>query len=151
MYQWELDELLSLSLPNIAARLAQLVENETSNLKVMGSNRLSCSIKFQPFKSQKECYSVVSTDRISAEIAQLRECHTDDLKVPGRDVQIRSDRIRSHFGTKILISDQIGLEKLFRSRIGSDFVIGRPSLFQLVIFLCISRFIFNLTKHFHFH
>ncbi len=33
---------------------------------------------------------------------------------------IRSDRIRSDFGTKILISDRIGLEKLFRSRIGSD-------------------------------
>ncbi len=35
---------------------------------------------------------------------------------------IRSDRIRSDFGTEILISDRIGLEKLFRSRIGSDFV-----------------------------
>ena len=66
-------------------------------------------------------------------------------------IRIRSDRIRSDFGTKILISDRIGLEKLFRSRIGSDFVIGRRSLFQLVILLCISCFIFNLTKHFHFH
>ncbi len=46
-------------------------------------------------------------------------------------------------------SDRIG--KLFRSRIGSDFVIGRRSLFQPVIRLCISCFLFNLTKHFHFH
>ena len=36
---------------------------------------------------------------------------------------IRSERIRSdlNFGTKIFISDWIGLIKLFRSRIGSDF------------------------------
>ncbi len=33
----------------------------------------------------------------------------------------KSDPIRSDFGTKILISDWIALEKLFRSRIGSDF------------------------------
>ena len=33
----------------------------------------------------------------------------------------RSDRIRSDFGTKIFISDRIGLIKLFRSRIGWDF------------------------------
>ena len=32
----------------------------------------------------------------------------------------KSDRIRLDFGTKILISDWIGLEKLFRSRIESD-------------------------------
>ena len=49
---------------------------------------------------------------------------------------IRSDRIRSDFGTKTLISDRIELEKLFRSRIESDFVIGRRSLFPLVILLC---------------
>ncbi len=35
-------------------------------------------------------------------------------------IRIRSDRIRSDFETEILISDRIGLEKLFRSRIGSD-------------------------------
>ena len=38
-----------------------------------------------------------------------------------RGVQIRSDQIRSDFGTKIYISDRIGLIKLFRSQIGSDF------------------------------
>ena len=37
-------------------------------------------------------------------------------------VQIRSDRIRSHFGTKIFISDWIGLIKFF-FLFGSDFVI----------------------------
>jgi hypothetical protein len=31
------------------------------------------------------------------------------------------NRIRSDFGTKIYILDRIGLIKLFRSRIGSDF------------------------------
>ena len=45
--------------------------------------------------------------------------HLTNISIRG--VQIRSDRIRSDFGTKIYISDRIGLIKLFRSRIGSDF------------------------------
>ena len=38
-------ELLSLSSPNIAARLAQLVEHQTFNLRGMRSNPISGSIK----------------------------------------------------------------------------------------------------------
>ena len=38
-------ELLSLSSPNNAARLAQLAEHQTFNLRVMGSNPISGSIK----------------------------------------------------------------------------------------------------------
>jgi hypothetical protein len=47
-------------------------------------------------------------------IYQLEMCKSDPIPM-------RSDRICSDFGTKIFISDQIGLIKLFRSRIGSDF------------------------------
>jgi hypothetical protein len=35
-----------------------------------------------------------------------------------KPIRIRSDRIRSDFGTKIFISNRIGLIKLFRIRIG---------------------------------
>ncbi len=41
----ELDQVVSLSTHNIAARLAQLVEHQTFNLRVMGSNPISGSIK----------------------------------------------------------------------------------------------------------
>ena len=45
----------------------------------------------------------------------------DVCKSDPKPIRIRSDRIRSDFGTKIYISDRIALIKLFRSRIGSDF------------------------------
>ena len=83
-------ELLSLSSPNIAARLAQLVEHQTFNLRVMGSNPISGSIKCASCfsnllnsNSKKKWCRPVSTDRISAEIAQLGERPTEDLQVPG--------------------------------------------------------------------
>ena len=83
-------KLLSLSSPNIAARLAQLVEDQTFNLRVMGSNHISASIKCATSfsnllnsKLEKKWCRPVSTDWISAEIAQLGERHTEDLKVPG--------------------------------------------------------------------
>ena len=83
-------ELLSLSSPNIAARLAQLVEHQTFNIRVMGSNPISGSIKCASSfsnllnsKLEKKWCRPVSTDRISAEIAQLGERQTEDLKVPG--------------------------------------------------------------------
>jgi hypothetical protein len=44
-----------------------------------------------------------------------------NASIGSRGVQIQSDRILSDFGTKIFILDWIGLIKLFRSRIGSDF------------------------------
>ena len=79
-------KLLSLSSPNIAARLAQLVEHQTFNLTVMGSNPISGSIKCTSLsecnvlntKLEKERYSVVSTYRISAEIDQLGQRQTED-------------------------------------------------------------------------
>jgi hypothetical protein len=43
------------------------------------------------------------------------------VSVRGVKIRSESDPIRSDFGTKIFISDRIGLIKLFRSRIGSDF------------------------------
>ncbi len=51
--------------------------------------------------------------------------------------------IRSDFGTKILISDWIGLEKLFRSRIGFRH-------WTSITFSVCHSFIY-FTKHFHFH
>jgi hypothetical protein len=44
-----------------------------------------------------------------------------DLGIRGVQIRSESDPIRSDFGTKIFISDRIGLIKLFRNRIGSDF------------------------------
>ena len=82
-------ELLSLSSPNIAARLAQLVEHQTFNLRVMGSNPISgstkCASSFSNFlnsKLEKKWCRPAGTYRISAEIAQLGERQTEDLQVP---------------------------------------------------------------------
>ncbi len=83
-------KLLSLSTDNIAARLAQLVEHQTFNLRVMGSNPISSSIKCASSfsnllnsKLEKKWCPPVSTDLISAAIAQLGERQSEDLKVPG--------------------------------------------------------------------
>ena len=58
-------------------------------------------------------------------------------------MQIRSDRIRSDFGTKVFISDWIGLIKLFHSRrIGSDFDIRNK--IELIIYNN-----YHLVKYFH--
>ena len=83
-------KLLSLSSPNIAARLAQLVEHQTFNMRIMGSNSISgsmkCASSFSNLlnsKLEKKWCRPVSTDRISAEIAQFGERQTEDLKVPG--------------------------------------------------------------------
>jgi hypothetical protein len=52
----------------------------------------------------------------------IRTVHSRDVQIRSEidPNPIRSDRIRSDFWTKIFISDRIGLIKLFRSRIGSD-------------------------------
>ena len=65
------------------------------------------------------CYNII-------ELLQLPESFSSDftIKLAYRGVQIRSDRIRSNFGTKIFISDWIGLIKLFRSRIEIYFIKG---------------------------
>ena len=83
-------KLLSLSSPNIAARLHQLVEHQTFNLRVMGSNAISGSIKCASSfsnllnsKLEKKRCRPAGTYRISAEIAQLGDRQTEDLKVPG--------------------------------------------------------------------
>ena len=83
-------KLLSLSSPNIAARLAQLVEDQTFNLRVMGSNPISGSIKCASSfsnllnsKLEKKWCRPAGSNRISAEIAQLGDRQTEDLKVAG--------------------------------------------------------------------
>jgi hypothetical protein len=49
---------------------------------------------------------------------QIHFSFSYSIYIRGVQIRNRSDRIRSDFGTKILISNRIGLIKLFRSRIG---------------------------------
>jgi hypothetical protein len=67
-------------------------------------------------------YTVLPTNEMCPTVSKAGKPSTEQSGLLiNRGVQIRSDQIRSDFGTKIYISDRIGLIKLFRSRIGSDF------------------------------
>ena len=87
--------LLTHEVPNLrAARLAQLVEHQTFNLRAMGSRPISGSRRlhyhFRGFCKFKKLFGKDNTlrsrflrDSEPAEIAQMGERQTEDLKVPG--------------------------------------------------------------------
>ena len=87
--------LLTHEIPNLrAARLAQLVEHQTFNLRAMGSSPISGSRRlhyhFRGFCKFNKLFGKDNTlgsrflrDSVPAEIAQMGERHTEDLKVPG--------------------------------------------------------------------
>ena len=79
------------------------------------------------------------------EVMQTLYFGSCDLPIRGVQIRSESNRIRSDFGTKILISDWIGLIKLFRTRTDRT-SIGR----HFVSFLTsISCFYIYLVKYFH--
>jgi hypothetical protein len=64
------------------------------------------------------CYNII-------EFLQLPESFSSDFTIKLAHIEVcKSDPIRSNFGTKIFISDWIGLIKLFRSRIEIYFIKG---------------------------
>jgi hypothetical protein len=67
---------------------------------------------------------------------------THNVSIRGVQIRSESDPIRSDFGTKIYISDRIGLIKLL---VGSD----RTSIFEIIIHALLQELItMHLSKHY---